>query len=572
MKKNLLCLLLALTMLLTLFAGCGTEPASDTTSVAEVSVEKTAEPTAQPAPEPAAPDSATEDSAADAETADFVPAEPLTYPLADGDVTFTILHSEPMLGPMSGQMNMSTYGDFETIAAGTEYIGVTPEWQSLSQMNGSEQFNLIAASGDYPDVWTAIDKYYAGGFQKAYEDEVIIKLDDYLEQDMPEYWNQVHESPELLKAVTNDDGEFMAWYSIYDKTVVNQGYFIRKDWCDMVGKEIPTTIDQLNEILYAVKDQTGYETVLLLGEGLDTLAEAWRVNGTAASGSGFAYHREGDTLVADIPSENYRSYIEQLHQWYMDGIVSKNFSELDTSNMSGVMEKQLAGNLTGVVNTMVNSMDNLVNDDPNFELAPIVVTVDGENIHTGTGERQFDSSSISSQCDESLIPYILGWMNYWYTEEGPMAGSYGVEGLDYEKDADGTIRYLPNITENELGYPPMLFSRARCFSGAAFGLMYQDRTVPFFTEAQNNAIEVWTSRTDSEGAISNALCLSPEEGEIVSLYATDLATYVAEEVPKFVTGDRDFTQWDTFIETCEGMHLDELLAAYQGAYDRFVEK
>ena len=115
MKKNLLCLLLALTMLLTLFAGCGTEPASDTTSVAEVSVEKTAEPTAQPAPEPAAPDSATEDSAADAETADFVPAEPLTYPLADGDVTFTILHSEPMLGPMSGQMNMSTYGDFETI-------------------------------------------------------------------------------------------------------------------------------------------------------------------------------------------------------------------------------------------------------------------------------------------------------------------------------------------------------------------------------------------------------------------------------------------------------------------------
>ena len=153
-----------------------------------------------------------------------------------------------------------------------------------------------------------------------------------------------------------------------------------------------------------------------------------------------------------------------------------------------------------------------------------------------------------------------------------MAGSYGVEGLDYEKDADGTIRYLSNITENELGYPPMLFSRARCFSGAAFGLMYQDRTVPFFTEAQNNAIEVWTSRTDSEGAISNALCLSPEEGEIVSLYATDLATYVAEEVPKFVTGDRDFTQWDTFIETCEGMHLDELLAAYQGAYDRFVEK
>lgn len=55
----------------------------------------------------------------------------IPYPLADGDVSFTILHAEPQLGPMSSFMPMTSYGDFETIAAGTEYIGVTPEWNSL---------------------------------------------------------------------------------------------------------------------------------------------------------------------------------------------------------------------------------------------------------------------------------------------------------------------------------------------------------------------------------------------------------------------------------------------------------
>ena len=33
----------------------------------------------------------------------------------------------------------------------------------------------------------------------------------------------------------------------------------------------------------------------------------------------------------------------------------------------------------------------------------------------------------------------MGWMNYWYTEEGAMAGSYGVEGKDYQVNADGSI-------------------------------------------------------------------------------------------------------------------------------------
>lgn len=572
MKKNLLSLALALTVLLTLLAGCGTKPAVDTTSAPEPSsVESEPEAAPEPPQEAPEPEASAEDSAEVPEAALDL-REPLTYPLADGSVTFTFLHVEPQLGPMSGQMNMSSYGDFETIAAGTEYIGVTPQWQSLSQMSGDTQFNLIVASGDYPDVIGAVDKYYVGGLIKAREDDVIIPLDDYIGDGMPEYWNLVQEDEALRRAVTVDDGSYLAWYSIFDKTIVNEGYFIRKDWCDKVNMDIPTSIDEMNQFAYAIQSELSLESVLLMGEGLDTLASAWGIGSTTASGSGFAYHREGDELVADITSQTYRDYIEQLHQWYEDGIVSRNFSELDTSNMSGVMERELANNRTAIANTMVNSMDNLMNEDPDFELAAMVVTVDGGNIHTGQGERQFDSCAISTQCDSELIPYILGWMNYWYTEEGAMAGCYGVEGLDYEQDADGTIRYLPNITENALGYPPMLFSRARCFSGACFGLMYQDRTVPFFTQAQTDSIDTWTSRTDDLCAVPKSLSLNTEESEVVALYATDLATYISEEVPKFVTGDRDFAEWDTFVSTCEGMHVAELLAAYQGAYDRYAEK
>ena len=269
-------------------------------------------------------------------------------------------------------MPMTTYGDFETIAAGTEYIGVTPEWQSLSQMTADTQFNLIIAAGDYPDVISGVEKYYVGGFVKAYEDDVIIPLDDYIADCMPEYWNLIHEDEKLRKAVTTDDDSYMAWYSIYDKTIVNEGTFIRKDWCDLVGMDVPESIDDMNKFAYAIKSQLDLPSVLLMGSGLDTLSSAWGISSAVSSGAGFAYHREGDTLVADITSERYESYIRQLAQWYADGIVSQNFTELDTSNMSGTMEAELSANRTAIASTMVNSMDNLRNEDPNFELVAMV--------------------------------------------------------------------------------------------------------------------------------------------------------------------------------------------------------
>ena len=81
MKKNLLSLVLAWIMLLTLFAGCGETPASDTSPAPEPSVTD-AEPA--PAPEPPQespePEISAEDSAeAPADTLDLRP--PLTYPL-----------------------------------------------------------------------------------------------------------------------------------------------------------------------------------------------------------------------------------------------------------------------------------------------------------------------------------------------------------------------------------------------------------------------------------------------------------------------------------------------------------
>ena len=67
------------------------------------------------------------------------------------------------------------------------------------------------------------------------------------------------------------------------------------------------------------------------------------------------------------------------------------------------------------------------------------------------------------------------------------------------------------------------------------------------------------------------LSLTTAESEVVAQYATDLATYISEEIPKFVTGARDLATWGDFMTTVESMHVAELTEVYQAAYDRYFE-
>ena len=68
------------------------------------------------------------------------------------------------------------------------------------------------------------------------------------------------------------------------------------------------------------------------------------------------------------------------------------------------------------------------------------------------------------------------------------------------------------------------------------------------------------------------MTLTVEESETVAQYAPDLATYISEEIPKFVTGARDLATWDEFMDTVKEMHADEIAEIYQAAFERYYEE
>lgn len=133
----------------------------------------------------------------------------------------------------------------------------------LHPANGQakEQFNLMIASRDLPDMIEYGWNNYQGGVQKAIDDGVITALNDYM-QYAPNFSAALNDKNELSpiyrKGSLTDQGKY------YGFTTLNIGDYrvfagpaIRKDWLDELGLAVPETIDEWTEVLKAFKEQKG---------------------------------------------------------------------------------------------------------------------------------------------------------------------------------------------------------------------------------------------------------------------------------------------------------------------------
>ena len=108
----------------------------------------------------------------------------------------------------------------------------------------SEQFNLMIASQEYPDMIMGGISNYVGGGDLAVEDGVFLQLNDLIDQYAPKYKAIMESNPEAKRPASSDSGimssilplmrqENLCWY----------GPVIRKDWLEETGLDIPETLE-----------------------------------------------------------------------------------------------------------------------------------------------------------------------------------------------------------------------------------------------------------------------------------------------------------------------------------------
>ena len=466
--------------------------------------------------------------------------------------------------------------------------------------------NAMLVSGEYPDLlyfdWTQ----YSGGALAGVEDGVIVPISEIPEykEKVPNWFKVIEENDEVRRAVTQDDGSIVT-FCHWEPNIARSaywGYAIRKDWLDRLGLAVPTTVDEAYEVLKAFKEQDAngngdpndeipFSCCNWWGTahpGFDTLAAAFSLKVNVMyrdpQAGKITYWTEYNN------GENFKAYVETMRKWYEEGLIDEEF----VSQKYDGWTAKITGDKVGMffcfpdsVGSWEDSIKQTLKDNaygnPDdvciYGLVPlkgidgVPYTYDNDNAMVSFAGANQPTVITTAAVKNGHIDKCLELLNYLYSEEGSELNNWGVEGVSYTKDADGTHHWTEAVTNDpDYGMADAVFKYAlptlggwpKAMSYEAWGSM--NLVVPDqITTHKNYAL------SDTSLDIPS-FALNAEEQETYSRIITDVNTAVSEVYLSVITGKKDVAELDALLAQVKSMGIGDAVAAYQSAYDRYMNR
>ena len=576
--KKYAALILAMLMLLTTACQSGGTTAKSEASASSPQ-QKTEEPAEASKEEPTALAQSEEEPEKSAETEESS-QEVSVYPLSDELVTLTYW------GPdiSSNNSALPTYQDitaYDFWGFVEEQTGVHLDMTIVSMMSEAEQLGLQLASGDYMDLMAINETQVSGGMTALLDQEIATDIAPIVQTDMPNYYSYISANEECMKLSYNDEGQMAGTRSWAEKYVPNQGLVIRQDLVDAMGLEMPTTIDGLHDTLAAMKTEYSLGAPMWLsssGQNSLSIVGAMGSCGYAedrGSTTDHLYVEDGQVISA-LTSDAYRDYLELMHQWYEEGLINSDFAT--NTDMDAPTGAMLSGD-TVVINAMygqaLSIQNSLAADHPEAQLyalpTPVKNPGDTNSFVNTTPLSNTSWRVITTACEDPQL--AARYIDWWYTRDGFLTANYGTRDLSYTLDADGTPKYADAVTNNSFGIDAASAVEAYVTTNPVFGLVAMDRTV-YLADAQwvDDMIEIWTEQTSSENVLPSGVTLTAEETQQVTAALGDITTAASTETLKFIMGARDFDTWGDYCQDINAMGLENVVAVYQDAYQRYLAR
>ena len=582
--KKLWPVLLVVVLILCLLAGCGGSGSPSASSAAQAASSETETSETVDAVPDAEPVSAgTEAEDAETSEADTEPEEtpaeeePVVYelPLTDTPVTFTTFTSSAP-GFMASYLGPNgSYNEAECTRYFAEQTGVTIHFDEVDMFSFSENFNLMIASGDYPDFVGMGG--YAGGLTKALDDEVIIDLTDYVQNDMPALCQRV-DAAGVWKELLNDDGQILSIPSLNSEDFVDRGPVIRGDWLEQLGMDEPQTYDDMYELGKAALNQFDIDYAYFFNAQFTpsiTFSAGFDLPVMDISAVGYHLYQLDGEVKSCLVDDNLKDYLKLMQKWYQDGLLSRDFF-----NAVG-MEVKTAFAADECFGCWDNA-DFITEDNRNEELiakgfhaigVPVPVREEGQTLHFNLGMNGLVQGGVSITTDCEDPDLLIKVFDYSFSEEGALISNYGIEGISFEFDSEGSPKWteaMTTVTDRTFRAAIMPY----IFSGLPTVVDMTRYWSETFDDDAYHALDLWTNaNTDKSRDIPTALYFTTDEATVFSTKITDVETYASEFLLTCVTGGTDIDAvWGEYVDKVWSLGLQDCLDAEQSAYDRYLSR
>lgn len=522
-----------------------------------------------------------------------------TQPSGTGDQAGTGSKEYQIMGGMS-PLSVG-YDSNEVLNKLQTEAGITIEWDTMSS-SLAEQVGIRIGGNQLPDAFMGVgfSNYDISTYG---EDGVFIDLTPHINNEtMPNLTAILEKHPDIKKAITMADGkiyglpagEQMGTAGIGDTTnhsifTVPQFSMINKAWLDDLGLEVPQTIEELEIVLQAFLDNdmsakyysNEAGSTIPLSVGFDQWCWGQNVfyapfgftNWTNDVINDIVVNADGKVEFVNV-TDAYRDALTWFNSLYTQGLVDLEMFSQDTSQYIAKTSQGRVGVAVWwyIEEVMADKSDDYVFLPPMTQAdGSYNITVrDGGTINSG-------SLNITRACENPTD--LLKFFDQWYEPENVMQLQYGpIDVFFTEKDESGKWisitdeqsreKFNKSAGElkgtHEVAGPKLILAE---YYNENFYM--EDRAIERLEDLKN----FWMPFVEDPVSYPIDAVYSNEELEIIDLYKSDFESTVAEQEALWIRdGGPTDEEWEDYkTRLRETVGLEELLAVYQSAYDRYTE-
>lgn len=519
------------------------------------------------------------------------------------------------------------------IEANYEFNGKKIDIDFFTAPPGSEEddFNNLLGTGEYCDIMNlSVSKTTAA---ELYKQGIIQDLTDLYEEHMPNYTAFLKENPDVAEDMYSIvDGEKKV-LTLHRISIVPddpfEGFVYRRDWVAKYGKNPQTG----KAFTYGFKDENDPESweddvVFPSGNTEPVYISDWEwmfeifdkamedlgitdgycyapyylgymETGDLSScfgGGATGIWIDGDTVVDGYTSDNTRTYLQCMNNWYQKGWIDKSFAEHTSDLFFAVdTEKVYQGKVglwQGRPSTLGNQLDS--GDAYTEGIVTYGAKLPINDVYGSDAQKNKEPNAymrttklgpgvgISTNLGEDEVIAFMEFVDFLFTEEGCKLTNYGLSQEQYDSFGSELYDELGinggNYTVDENGTVRMHFTSDQPESiavtlGRTVGLTDMVNTDKGYDKYVQEAVNNW-GYYETTGSLSDGVrhAVTNENQKKIDKLKANLDQFMAKTIPTLIqeTGNYDVNDdesWAQFVKETQKYGSGEIAGYYQEALD-----
>lgn len=425
--------------------------------------------------------------------------------------------------------------------------------------------DLKIGSGEFTDAGIVnIAQAQVYGAQGAFLD-----LKPLIDKYAPNIKKYIDANPDYKALITSSDGKIYGLAQEYPR--LSSVTFYREDMFKKAGiTKLPTTTKEFEDVLLQLKEtyasnanfypftgRGGFLRFQSAFDANDRIDANGKVHGIYERGSG-----------TDIQAPGFKQLIQWYKKLYDKKLVDPEWIA-GTATEESWQTKMLTGN--GAVSDDFFSRPSWFmthggpNNDPDFSMKvmPYPMNQNGQQAKRETSARYPTDRLLVINAKAKNAADIIKFMNYVFSDEGQTLMHYGLEGKSYKME-NGKKKFIVDFSQ-EVAKP----------LGTIKYSVFQDQLTfpaPVDNDAYYEILDDFTKSFakdyfDKYTVTYPSLKYTAKQQEERSNLVAKVKDVVSANIVKFVTGKRDLSEWDPFLNEMDSMGYKRITEIDQAAYD-----